>query len=221
MLLFWLSLFVLGVFSLRTRAQRALLMTAAAAWTALVILPAHFEQARLAAERAAAVRAANLALRVGIRHLQSYRPLDCLRDACEQTHTRFLRVHRLGAFASGVHDLLGLHLHVDLDVAPTACPGEIADVELLGDRSRRARGLRGARLVGRVGETSVAPATILVTDASGAVIGLGAGGEPGDAAWLAYVRAPATRGGIEIWGLVGAREVCHVAGPVAPWPGRR
>jgi hypothetical protein len=228
-LLFWLSLIALATFrvagdSARQRGARALLITVVLAWTSAVLVPAHLRQARGTAAFAENVRAANLAMVVGIEHPPTYETLHalgrCHGRSCVELYGPFLRDHALGAFAYDTGRFLGMQISKELVVSETrVCPGKLDSVENLADPMPLGP-QRGARLAGHMRDPDRAPAAILVSDEAGTVIGLGARARLGSPKWIAYTPTPQSGGRVNIWALTGDGVLCLITGPATLWPGR-
>jgi hypothetical protein len=228
-LLFWLSLIALATFrvagdSARQRGARVLLITVVLAWTSAVLVPAHLREARRIAAFAEDVRAANLAMVVGIEHPPTYQTLlaigGCHGRSCVELYGPFLREKALGAFAYDTARFLGMQISEDLVVSETgACPGKVDSVENLADPMLMGP-QRGARLAGHMREPDRAPAAILVSDEAGRVIGLGARARLRSPKWIAYTPPPQSGGRVNIWALTGDGDLCRITGPATLWPGR-
>ena len=233
-LLFWLGLVSLSLLPLaarpgRRRAAGFLLAAGVAVWVGAVIAPAHLKRGQQVAKYAASARDANLALRVGVEHFPSYfRVLPLvdlkLRIDSAAVFTPFLRERGLGVFAADDVRYLGMRIGDELTVAAApSCYGKVTDGFLLTDDEET----RGVRIRGWAWdrERRAAPRGILVADSSGEVIGLGraeraqtglwsrASPDPDGAGWFAYARPP-RQGGMHVWALADAGELCRIAGPI-------
>lgn len=227
-LLFWLSLVLLGLFALRgerpyQRALRASLMLATVGWLGALVLPAHLRQAESIGRFVAKVRAANLALLFGVSHRPDYLHVLNFQDRklgldSAETYWGFLSERGLGVFSDPHRNLMGRPLdEVFATADPARCRGEVIRADPVPTRSGP-----GLRLRGWAWDVaaSQAPSQLLVTGARRSVVGLAAplGRPSGRWRWTEDERPPwhgyahARRGEFDVWALLESGEVCHVDG---------
>jgi hypothetical protein len=231
----WLCVFGLALLRAARSGQAAAglaALFAPAAFVAAALLPAQLPAAAAFVADAETIRRAHLAVVAGAFHRDSYRatlPLTrCGPEPdCVHTHAPFLRRHALGMFADPGADLLGLRVGEDVALVDTArCRGEIGGAERLAGPPPAQLSV-GARIEGRARDVRRGgpPRAILVADAQGRLIGIGAalgrdGGSEDGAPFTAFSPTPQGGGSLSLFALVGEREVCPLGGPVTLWPGR-
>lgn len=213
-LLFWASLLTWLVLRVESGLPALALRTALLGGVAALLIPAHFVEGERVGAFAERVRAAHLALVVGVSDRGAYRTTlpfsdrKRRRDAVAR-HAAFLRARRLGMFRDARHELLGRRLDVLYPERSEACEGGIFT-------STASASGRWARIEGWARQPGAARVSrLLLTDPSGLVIGLG---EPvrralpgfGDAEprFVAWRRA--VPGG-EVWAVLADGKVCRVA----------
>ena len=232
-MVFWLSLMALTLLKVagRSAAQRRwwlAVVAAAALWILGVMAPAHLRQARSIRDLATEIRAAHDAIVVGISERSAYEASLSLiarqPKGLDQVarHAPFLRERQLGMFATGRAALLGLRIGADLNVVETrACGGRLIGLHRFDDT-------RDIALFGSLarGGSRFGHRTILISDPSGWVVGLGSttsfaalenvdiSSEPDAEDWIAFARVTLTPGTLSVWALVDHRAVCRLSGRV-------
>ena len=219
-LVFWLALLVLVSLQLLSRGHLSIgrhgpLWAAALAWIGFVILPAHFSSGSQYIRRAERIRAANVAMLMGVEAYPPYRitfPVMAGLPWSRPLRT-YLREHRIGVFADGHQDLLGKRMNPTFDRASAgSCAGQINCLNLVGG------------LYAVVGRGHELPARgpldlIVISEANGIITGLGlpvqrripwvasvTGDRPADR-WLAYVDR-SKDAAFDVWGILSTGEAC-------------
>jgi hypothetical protein len=187
----WLAFFVWGLQRAGGVAPRWALaaMTMGLVWLVVPVAWGHGRGLEAQRPFAEQMRAANLAIVVGIAHRPSYQVTlpfaDRLRERDRvERYAPGLRRRGQGMFADGAHRLLGTRV----DLAGTEpCSAPVREVTLLRDPE-------SGRRVGTRLEGTLTPGTpldsdhpLLVTDAEGQIIGLG---RTHHATWTAFARPP-------------------------------
>jgi hypothetical protein len=230
-LLFWLSLALLGLLAARNLHKgagmaRSLTMLAACIWLGLAVLPEHFETISRFQNFILKVRRANTALLVGVTSRAEYAPLLSAREKGLKRNSLdiygpLLRRKQLGIFAEGHHELLGLtrgDYFQNRD--PVQCPGELRIAKALGQGQRQVLSVKGS-LSGE--SASRVPGLFLLTDPQDRIVGLArpllqpidpfGWRIPKEISWAGYAHAnPDAELGV--WAVTAEREVCAVTLPV-------
>jgi hypothetical protein len=224
-LLFWLSLALLGLLAARdlhkyARTARSLTLLAVSTWLALVLLPAHYDAAAQLQKFVRNVRRANTALLVGVpyrseyAHLLSVRNRDPERDSVK-AYGELLRRKQLGVFAEGHHELIGLTRDEHFQERdPSGCQGELKITRTLSHGPRRIVRVKGT-LTGEF--ASGTPGLLLLTDPRDKIVGLArplarpidlfGWRTPQEIPWIGYANAePDVH--LRAWALTDENEVC-------------
>lgn len=224
-LLFWVSLLVWFVGRIRggpaALGFRAVTIAAVALW----LIPGQFAGAQRVQGQAQEIRAANLAVLVGVADRMAYQATLPFSDARRRRdavvrHAPFLRRHGFGMFYGGRRKLMGLSLEALYPERSDACEGGIFRDTLTPSKY-------WARVEGWAREFDRARVPeLLFTDSSGRVVGLGEPvrhffpGIPDDERWFVGWRKGVPDGAA--WAVLADGSVCRIAtwgagqGPIAP-----
>ncbi len=213
-LLFWASLLTWLVVRIGSGPVALGVRAVMLVGVATLLIPSHFAQGARVGTFAERVRAAHLALVVGVSDRSAYQATlpfsdrKRRRDAAKR-HAGFLRGRQLGMFHDGRHTLLGRQLDVLHPQRSEACEGGIF-------RSADSASKRWVRVDGWAREVgSVRVPDLIFTDPMGRVIGLGEplrhplfGAEDAAPHFVAW-RHAAPAG--EVWAVLGDGSACRVA----------
>ena len=230
-LLFWLSVVLLGVLAFRrSRANQHLassgVMLIATLWLAGIIFPAHLESTSKMTRFVQKMRTANTAVLMGVESKVHYRVVLPFSDHRHRrnsvaSHRVFLEEKRLGVFAHGYHELLSRSLN---DVYPAVdearCRGAVRrPVRELKRKPGRQR--RSAQVRGWVAATpgSELEDVLLVASPDGTIVGLartlGRNFDPLNwrgrvrASFRGYVRG--VPGSVDVFAITKSGSVCPIA----------
>ena len=213
-LLFWASLLTWLVLRVGSGLPALGLRAALLAEVAALLIPPHFIEGARVGTFAGRVRAAHLALAVGVSDRSAYQATLPFSDRRRRRdavvrHAGFLRARRLGMFRDARHEFLGRRVDVLHPQRSEACEGGIFT-------STASASGHWVRVDGWAREPGAAGVPqLLLTGPAGFVIGLGEplrhalpGFEDGEHRFLAWRRA--VPGG-EVWAVLADGSACRVA----------